>query len=55
MEELIVDGNDAFIVSNYCKTKKFQLNNPVKIERVGLTENLKGVYNLIYVLGEEKK
>lgn len=55
MEELILDGNDAIIVSDYCKTKKFQLNNPVSIKRVGLTESLKGVYKLVYILEEEKK
>lgn len=55
MEELIIKGEDAIIVSDYCKTKKFQLSSPVKVERAGLCESLKGVYKLVYVLEEEKK
>ena len=55
MEELVIEGNNAIIVSDYCKTQKFQLSNPVKVERAGIAESGKGVYKLVYLLEEESK
>jgi|WetSurSiteA1Bulk_404760.scaffolds.fasta_scaffold213649_3 hypothetical protein len=54
MLKLEKEDNDFIIISNYCKTKKFDLTKPVLIEREGLSENLKGVYKLVYLLEEEK-
>ncbi len=55
MLELKTEGELSIIESDWCISEVFDILNPIKIERSGMTEDSRGVYKLIYLLKEENK
>jgi hypothetical protein len=55
MITLIQQNEETTIESDYITTEPFELNQPTRIERVGMLQDGRGVYKLTYLLDEKEK
>ena len=55
MDELVIEGDEAYIKSEFNETERFNLKSPTQVLRAGVAENGKGVYKLVYLLKEITK